>query len=217
MKPLICIFSCQADRENGRQASAENTWFNEWRHEPVTIKFLLGRTAKDSIMDHELIVDADDGYWGCVHKAQEARKYAFTLGYDYIFQACIDTWIHVPRLLASGFEQHDYIGYYADWPHFKYAGGGSGYWTSAFAARALFEATPPAGNCYDDVWTGDIMHKTDIAFHHDSRYYGHGRAPLKPDEKMISMHLSHSTGGFDPKQMYECHEKEKNNARDNIV
>ena len=61
-----------------------------------------------------------------------------------MFKADLDTFISVPRLLASGFEKHDWSGGYGP-PY-----GGTGYFLSAKAMRGVLEAAPTEPGAEDD-------------------------------------------------------------------
>jgi hypothetical protein len=195
IRPVILVTSCREDQINGRQWAAENTWAKEW-HSLVDIQFVSGFGGLGG-----LVVDAPDTREGVGQKNQRARQWALAQGYDYIFHACVDTWIDVPALLASGFEAYDYTGYRCDEGH---AGGGAGYWLSAKAARVLAALPPTTG--YEDLWVGTVLSAAGIHMHHDDRY----SSPVNPNRPVdeITLHLSRGTGNFDPQWMYECHKQQ---------
>lgn len=63
-------------------------------------------------------------------KVREIFRWALARDYDYIFKVDTDTYVDVPRLLVSGFQNSDYSGT----PFWKdgnaFASGGAGYWIS---------------------------------------------------------------------------------------
>lgn len=200
MRPIILITSCNRDRWNGWQHSAEMSWYAEW-HGLVDCKFVIGRGCEYS-QPYELVVDEKDEYADVPAKNQAARKWALDHQYDYMFHACVDTWIHVPRLLSSEYGNNPCTG-------FLYGGnpsGGLGYWLSAKAAHALLLA-PPAP-VPEDVWVGHSLRDAGLALTHDPRYSSPKNDPIPPD--MITMHLSQGTGNFDPQWMHDCHKEHAN-------
>ena len=199
MRPLILIVSCDRDRFNGRQQAAEETWVRRWEH-LVAIRFVLGFGTMPPISSHELFVTAGDDYMSVPLKMQEARDWALDHQHDYVFQACVDTWINVPALLRSGFGYHDYIGYRCDEGH---ASGGAGYWLSARAMLALTNSDIHVG--WDDLIVGQALAYHGIPLHVDSRYSP--SAPRPPD--FITAHLSKGIDKYDPSWMYACHEENK--------
>jgi hypothetical protein len=190
--------SCVRDRENGRQQAAERTWTRAW---PGTIdyKFVIGGGAMAS-SSHDFVCNEPDTYDGVPAKFRAARKFALDRGYNHIFHACIDTWINIPRLLTSGFENHDYTGYRCDEGH---GSGGMGYWTSAKAAQVLMD-TPYNGD-YEDRWVGAALASAGISLYEDRRYSSPAN-PNRPHDE-ITLHLSRGTDNYDPQWMYDQHEK----------
>ena len=183
IKPLIAVVSCERDIANGRQRAAEDTWLHEWGH-LITMSFLHGHP---------------DDYAGVVYKFNSARKYALDNGYTHLFHACIDTWINVPRLLASGFEQHDYTGYRCDEGH---GSGGMGYWCSQKAIKVILNE-PVVPGAYEDLWVGHTLARNDIPLYEDRRYSSPAN-PNRPDDE-ITLHLSRGTDNYDPQWMYDYH------------
>ena len=205
MRAIILVTSCDRDCHNGRQEAAEETWMRAWG-DRIDHKFVIGRGPGQYIRPPwELLVEAPDDYAGVPFKMQEARRWALDHQYDYVFQACVDTWIHVPRLMTSGFENYDYSGY----EYQGNASGGLGYWTSTKAISVLLDANvEEARRCvWEDVWVGRTLAKAGITLHHNTRYSSPRNDPVP--EFPITMHLSRATGHFDPQWMYECHERYK--------
>lgn len=199
-RPIIFVVSCARDRANGRQQAAEATWMHEWS-DLIDVDILLGEGNESHGFPLEWVIDnVPDDYGGVVRKYQQGRHYAMRCGYTHIFHACVDTWINVPRLLASGFENHDYTGYRCDEGH---GSGGMGYWTSAKAAQVLLDA--PLTGDYEDRWAGAALAKAGIMLYEDRRYSSPANPNRPPDE--ITLHLSRGTDNFDPQWMYDYHNK----------
>ncbi len=195
MRPLVLITSCEADRQNGCQTAARHTWIHEWPN--CDYRFVVGDVSQDLWFD-ELKVTTGDKYSDIPTKMQVARAWAIEHQYDYVFQACVDTWIHVPRLLKSGYENFPATGYvYEGNPS-----GGLGYWLSAAAVIALNDI-PPDRTIPEDVGVGRRLALCHIPINHDPRYSSPQNNPTPADP--ITMHLSRGTGNFDPAWMYACH------------
>lgn len=197
--PVILVMSCERDRRNGRQQAAEATWMQEWA-DLIDFHILLGRGNANEDFPTEWVVDAPDDYNGVVYKYTQGRVRALACGYTHIFHACVDTWINVPRLLASGFENHDYTGYRCDEGH---GSGGMGYWCSARAVKVLLNA--PVTGDYEDRWAGAALANAGIPLHEDRRYSSPANPNRPPDE--ITLHLSRGTDNYDPQWMYDYHAK----------
>ena len=216
MKSTIFITSCDRDRHNGKNDAARETWIKTWSG-LVDYKFLIGEGAKDPLPD-ELLVDAPDTYDFLASKCRAGYRLLDGKP-DHVFQATVDTYIVVPRLLASGYEAHDYLGCACFDP--PYAGGGCGYWLSRKSYQIV------AGNRdkdilkLDDIWIGQVLRGV-VPLSHDDRYWtdatmvngvrmgGNGAFPYWQDgvwdEGWITAHLGRGTNNFDPKWMKECHE-----------
>lgn len=195
MRILILVVSCERDRQNGRQKAAEETWVKDWQH-LVDIRFVLGEGATFPLTGFEMLSDAPDDYTSVPLKMQSARGWALEHQYDYVFQACVDTWINIPRLLKSGFEAYDYVGYRCDEGH---ASGGAGFWLSAKALAVLANSNIHAG--WDDLIVGQALAYNNILLHVDARY---SPSEPRPDD-YITAHLSRGMDQFEPAWMYECH------------
>jgi len=100
-----------------------NTWL---KGTEIDYAFFLGNGTKSESKD-EIVLDAPDDYRRLSRKVWCVFEYAVQNGYDYVFKCDVDTYVHIPRLMKSGFEEHDYLGHY----------GGSGYWVSQKAMSLL--------------------------------------------------------------------------------
>jgi hypothetical protein len=206
MNPVIIILSCEAFRHNGYNDAIRETWLKEWGH-LVPHKFLLGRGCTDPL-DDELVVDEDDGYENTLSKCRAAQRWSNDIGYSHMFLACCDTYVAVPRLLASGFENYDCVGsMLTDAP---FPGGGCGYWLSFRANDAMFHDVPDTDA--HDLWTGRALARAGIPLTHDERYWTGGGGPtLFPsrdktmwERGLISAHLGQMKR-YDAQQMFDCH------------
>src|ERR1035437_8027519 len=107
VKVLGLTKSCAGDRGLPQRVARER-WVGAWGH-LVDHRFVLG-TGHSDAQPGELMVDAPDDYYGVPFKDHAAWRWAIENGYDYVFQASVDTYVAVPRLLKSGFEKHDSTG-----------------------------------------------------------------------------------------------------------
>lgn len=192
MRPIILITSCVPHL--ARNNWCRNTWLATWG-DRIPYKFVLGN-GRTREFDDELVLPLDDSYVGLPAKIQASHAWALGQGYDYILKTDCDMYVHIPRLLASGFENHPYSGNF-HWPEF--ALGGS-YWLSRDASEALVKAELPAypANGGDDVWVGRVMREHHFLHHHDPRY-----TVGNVTDDFISLH----TTGPTPHNMADVHAK----------
>lgn len=122
MKVLIAIMSCARDKNLGAHDLVRRTW-KVADVDSVHTRFFVGDGCSVDSAD-EIQVRADDAN----HTAKVKAIFSWALGqdYDYVFKCDTDTYVHVPRLLSSGFEQHEWSGGYGSLDKGPY--GGSGYW-----------------------------------------------------------------------------------------
>jgi hypothetical protein len=118
--------------------------------------------------------------------------YAMKKLLDYVFICDVDTYVDVEMLYKYPIYQHNYIGHRCDEGH---ASGGNGYWLSSYACWLLAMEEPPLG--YADMWVGKTLEKHGVKLHHDPAY-GNGE---------VTKHLGQGTGNYDPKWMYEEHDR----------
>ena len=82
--------------------------------------------------DDEVLLPVPDDYAHLTYKAREVLRWAIQRGYDFIFMCCPDTCINLERLMASGFQRHDYTA-----RSIGYGKGGNGKWMSRKAAALV--------------------------------------------------------------------------------
>ena len=141
MKILIAIVSCKLFKENGNNQAVRDTWLKGLCG--ADYKIFMGQGATATCSD-EVVLQAPDDYQNVTYKTKEMYKYAHRNEYDYIFKCYPDTYVCSSRLLASGFEDYDYVGNYACKPMSgSYCCGGTGYWTSKAAYDLMLNAHIP--------------------------------------------------------------------------
>lgn len=176
MRAVIAIPSRQENVEK-RQA-CRDTWLRHCES-PVSYFFFLGTTAQTTVAD-EIRLDCPDGFLS--HKVQAMCQFAFDQGYDYLFKCDDDTYVNVPRLLASGFEQHDYVGRSCG----IHAHGGAGYWLSRKAMSVLAMASKSDWPS-EDRWVGRTLTAAGVSILGDYRYSHRNAVPEKNND-VITAH-----------------------------
>jgi hypothetical protein len=166
MRLLFLIPSCGLYQGNGFATAVRETWLKTWGH-LVDYRFALGNGCVAMHKD-ELVVDAPDGYEGISYKCQAAYRWAWENGYDFVFQCFVDTYAVVPRLLASGFENHECFGAICD--PVPAPGGGAGYFLGPSALLAVVSAVPPFPTG-DDLNVGLILKQAGLPLKHDPRFW----------------------------------------------
>ena len=156
--------------------------------------------------EDEVILQVPDGYMYVSYKTKENHRWAIRHGYDHIFQACTDTFIDIPRLLSSGFENCEYTGVAIGGPAEPYASGGCGYWTSGRAAQIIIDE--PVTDWAEDRWVGEVLRKHGITVRHDPRYVGMGRTPNLSND-YITSHLCDTPRVYSNQEMYEAYRLSK--------
>jgi hypothetical protein len=165
------------------------------------MRFVLGHGNEDARPD-EIIVDAGDSYADMPAKHRAGYRWALMRGYDYVFQACTDTYVAQPFHLLEHFGNYDYAGYKVEHDH--YASGGCGFWLNRHALGVL-TMSGPIGTIYGDQWVGGMLQAAGISLHHDPNFWPDKPFPGVWDKPYIGVHLSRGTGNFDPEWMRECH------------
>lgn len=139
--------------------------------------------------------------WILSRKAEHVAAYALQRGYDYVFKCDDDSYVDVPRWLASGFEQHEYSG--STDRHiakalgsYHWAQGGSGFWLSR-RALALIVQHGLRLNRAEDFAIGQLLAWHGIVPHHDDRYVpavsDHYLSQIQADGSWITLHKINPT------------------------
>ena len=181
MRVLIAIHGAHSQPE--RMQAQRETWLKDLKG--ADYRYFLGLVDDLTEWDSTDVVyiNSPDGpvwqgphrTWVLNRKTEALVRYALTRGYDYVFKCDDDTWVHVDRLLDSGFEEHDYAGSmdrhydFALGRSYEWAQGGAGYWLSrrameVVAANGLHRARA------EDFAVGQLLAANGIRPHHDGRY-----------------------------------------------
>lgn len=120
--------------------------------------------AKAKVKDDEVFLDVPDDYEHLPHKMQAIYKWALANGYDYVYKCDDDTWVYVDRLMRSGFEEYDQLGYSnCSDPNNTcncYVTGGPGYWLSKRALTKVVNT--PVNHWAEDCWVGSALKNTGL-------------------------------------------------------
>lgn len=198
IRPIILITTCVYHQARNEQC--RRTWLKEWG-ELVDYRFVFGAGYSPK-NDDEISFPVDDSYQGLPAKIQASHKWAYDQGFNFILKTDCDMYVHIPRLLRSGFEQHSYVGnlFWPDAPH-KFVLGAA-YWLDKKATEILVNAPLPPypADGGDDLWVGRVMERNQIPIHHDGRYYIGNEIPW---DSVITVH----TSGPPPISMAEVHNR----------
>jgi hypothetical protein len=152
MKVLLAILSCHRDRKLGYDQACRDTWL---KGADVDHRFFVGGPLTGTWLTDEVHVEADDSYEGLPLKTRAICEWALGRGYDYLFKCDTDTYVHVPRLLASRYWRTDYRGFYRGDPLAGgYASGGSGYWLSRAAMGIIANHDMTRDYLHHEKWRG---------------------------------------------------------------
>lgn len=167
LKVLIAIGTCSGQRSTHQQI--RETWLKDC---PVDYRFFCGHftthpdpSEQRPIEQDEVFLDVPDGLGNLLWKIDVlTHEWALERGYDFIFHCHNDTYVHIPRLLASGFENYDWSGNpwgrgrdepWESTPEFAcpcpMVNGASGVWFSRKAMEFLVKAIRENPNLYMDM------------------------------------------------------------------
>lgn len=202
MRVLIAVVTCHKFRD--RADAQRATWAPEVTG--ADVRFFLGRGGPAQRAD-EVILDVDDNYHHLPAKVQAVYAWALAQDYDYVFKCDDDIFIAPRRLLASGFEYHDYVGRLrgpsGNFPY-PYASGFS-YWLSRKAMETVLTATPD--DIAEDRFVGNTLGRAGIQCHADYRYAivtAHRNAPSAPQGPLEGNAII-TSGEHGPAEMREAH------------
>ena len=175
MRLLIAAPTCDEYAE--RRQACERTWGADAKG-LCDVKFYTAADMGVPLEEGRIKTDHTGGWvtrpgQSLNYRLREMCRWALAQGYDYVFKCDDDTYIRVDRLLASGFEGHDYYGFSQWWHDPPFASGGAGYWMSRRALGALASQEGDLGIAAewpDDVWAGIVMRDSGISLVHDARY-----------------------------------------------
>jgi hypothetical protein len=192
---LIAIQSWVGGAEAGRHEAQRNTFLKRIYEFPqLEYKFFVGSGSQipvhesfssawaahkekqqpDKPFTYELANDevalaVPDGYAYTSYKVREMLRWAVEREFDYVFVCDSDTYICLPRLLASGFEKRDFVGRRAQDGQSFAPDGGPGFFLSKKAAT-IVAAEDKITFWAEDGWVAMVLREHGIGLEHDSRY-----------------------------------------------
>lgn len=188
---LIAVVNCRG-RQNWAQA-VRDSWLPMMLAEGVDVEFFVGRG--DTPVEGVVELDCDDSYQGLPDKVREIFRWALAKGYDYVLKCDDDVVLLPKRLLASGFDQHDFVGHeHAKGSPVPY---GFNYWVSRRAMEIVVNEPLPAGSNNDEAWVTHTLRRETIYLHHDGRYClheGHGTVSFNLDRRPLRKNTKAKTG-----------------------
>ena len=201
-RPLLFIHTWQPDLENGANDMCLGTYLYTWGSF-LEHRFVFDNSRKfEDLLDDEIRAEANSGMWNTSYKTKQAIEWAYKEGYTHVCYAPTDCYFIVPRLLrnlAWHIEAgHDYWGFHTY--DEKHIGGGSAYWLSRRGMESVMAYDAYAD--YEDRWVGSACAALGLTAVHDERYRSIEQ-PYMPSA--ITMHLSQSTGNYDPELMKNLH------------
>jgi len=136
MKSLVAIPACHSSKDLDLQRACLDTWIGKWGH-LVEVKFFLGEPTFSSTPNN-ISLNVPDGYRELPVKVRAMFQWILDNGYDRVFKVDTDTYVHVPRLLACGKDEFDYVGRLDQADRYNHwMQGGAGYWLSRRALELL--------------------------------------------------------------------------------
>jgi hypothetical protein len=174
---LLAIKSCQRDQQTFCHQAIRETW---GAHLPpgVDLRFFMGGSSMPLMEADEVYLPVDDGYWELTPKTRGICKYTVDCHYDYVYLCDTDTYLDVPKMLASDFQKYDFSGGHLCFgehgaelgkpyprqvsprgsvcdPFYAYMSGGVGFFLSI---KAAFEVSITTYYHHsEDVWVGQVL------------------------------------------------------------
>lgn len=185
LRPLIAIVSCQRYRE--RRDAVRQTWLRALN--PEAYAFFLGEETAPVLEPCEtdcVYLGCGDGYQELNLKVRALVGWALERGFTHLFKVDDDTYIDPWKLLASGFEKHDYCG----WTRGRrYCHGGAGYWLSRRAMEIIAADPEPLADSAEELYVGTLLQARGVVMVQDKRYLPHRELPGPTrSTDIISMH-----------------------------
>lgn len=193
VKVLLAILACERDvalQNLQRQMFLKNT--------SLDYRFFAGSANLKS--PDVVSLGVSDDFLALPFKTQAMCRWAFENGYDFVFKLDTDTYLRPERLIPSGFQRHNYTGFFSYDPGpGAYASGGPGYWLSRASmeivsgSKAIFLDMPNPSNPTEPSWRGEdlqvcwVLRDHGIHCHKDLRYCLRSPGPL-PGNNLITVH-----------------------------
>jgi hypothetical protein len=188
MRAVIGLLSCQQEFARLRRNLCRETWLPAVKTLGYDVFFLLGggqETGSDFLK-----FAVGDTYPELPQKTRAFCRWALDHGYDRLFKADDDTFIHPTRFHAWMTEMADehYVG--SEWRDgVNYGSGGAGYLLSATAAKIVADGMGKRCGA-EDLTVGTLLRRANIRLRIDRRLipFGNEERRPKPDNDIITTH-----------------------------
>lgn len=193
-----------------RLTAIRETWLKDVAAAGAEYKLFVGSTQNEykctQIANDEVQLACSDRYEDLPQKTQAICRWALERGYDYIYRTDDDSFAHVNRLMASGFDTHDYSGYCIDYPphheRHRYSGA-PGFFLSQRAMELVAANTPD--HHADDLWIGRVLYEHGIKVHRDTRHVPGFQAHYVDLDALPASHPYIAFHSVRPEDMYRLH------------
>lgn len=199
MNPFLAIISCEHDQKRGCHDAIRETYLRAVDHQ-FPHMFFLGAGVTPQGPD-EMQTDAGDGYNHTYQKNNAIVRCFLASGYTHLITGDVDTYFVLPRLLAAGLDEHDYVGRRCDEGH---AGGGYGYVLSRRAAEVLWAHPPKGTEAYNDLGIGMKLQEYGVHLWARNDLFLPA-VPFSWAGDAVAAHLGRGTGTWNPQWMRDCH------------
>lgn len=176
---IVAVKSCQRDMAAGFHQAIRETWGAALKRKGIQTFFFVAedtgpnkRTVRTYASD-EKALSCPDTYEGLPFKTRAICQWMKSKLFDHLFICDVDTIIDADKLLASGFENYDYSGYFkkgqeeigqsfwyedshGQYPDcYSWASGGMGYFLSHFAVGYVSSVYPTVWA--EDMYVGQVL------------------------------------------------------------
>lgn len=185
-----------------RKQACRRTWMRDGATYPdLEIVFFQGGASHAHRVGDTVHLPVSDDYKSLDTKVVRFLAYCMEeFEFEHVFKCDDDTYVHLPRLMATNLAGIDYAGF--DYRGRGSATGGGGYWLSRRAAQIVTDAVSHGPGIDEDVLVGFVLRRAGVTLHHLpslppglEKPYDPRRAPLPWNEQVTGHYVS-------PEQMY---------------
>jgi hypothetical protein len=168
MKTLLALITCHT-RTAYADAQRE-TWIPKIPS-GLDYRFFLGPSSREPRPD-EVFLDCRDDYGGLPNKVQEVIRWARDNGYEHMAKIDDDVILKPSQFLASGFQNHDFVGHTNNDKAAVKIPWGFCYTLSRKSMEIMANAPLPH-DFNDEAWCANTLSQHGILLHHEPRYVLH--------------------------------------------
>lgn len=194
MNPKLAVAIKSCHKHSARRAAQLATWIPQL---DCDFFFLIDNHTNGNVgpvIADSLACAVSDAFADIAPKVWVACRYGLEQNVDNLFVCDDDTYAVVSRLMKSGFQKHDYVGFVR--PYGDVANGnvpyiqGSAYWLTARAMEQIVLSSEMRPGIIDDGAVGRALYGK-VPMTHDARYWPgptcEGHIPL-PENDLITTH-----------------------------